>query len=160
MTVFFTSDLHLGHKLASRSRGFGTDVEAHDRHIIKSINSIVRSKDKLFILGDVAFTNAGLYHLAGLHCKTLELIFGNHDLSYDRYVPFFQKMGGFREYKNFHLSHCPIHPLELNSMGNIHGHVHCSSPNFGAFGDKYVNVNVEATNFIPLAFEEIQKQFM
>lgn len=77
---FFTSDLHLGHKLMADSRKHSS-IEEMDSAIIETINSMVKEEDRLFILGDISFHNnkktAELLSL--IRCKNLHLIRGNHD---------------------------------------------------------------------------------
>lgn len=50
---FFTSDLHLGHRLVSEIRGFENVVD-HDESIIEQWNKQVKPKDTVWILGDIA----------------------------------------------------------------------------------------------------------
>ena len=52
MSVFFTSDLHFGHKnLIEGLRKMS--VEESDNLIISNWNKIVRKKDVVYILGDI-----------------------------------------------------------------------------------------------------------
>ena len=75
MSVWFSSDLHLGHP---KSRGIGTPEQAAET-IITNINSVVSKGDKLYLLGDIADTYDGLKWICEIHCKYIELILGNHD---------------------------------------------------------------------------------
>jgi calcineurin-like phosphoesterase family protein len=161
MTTWFTSDLHLGHHRVAETRGFFPTADM-DNTIIENINSLVNKRDKLFILGDLAFTDAGLQQMLNLKCKNVELIMGNHD-QYPaiRYLKAgIQKLHGFRGYKTFWLSHAPMHPNELRKkQGNLHGHIH-------KFGDtppiedkRYYNVNVEFHGMKPVQLETIQEYF-
>lgn len=156
--VFFTSDLHLGHKLTARERGFSS-VEDHDKTIIENINNIVGKRAKLFILGDVCLTKQSFELLKEMQ-GVKELICGNHDnYSTPRYAEHFVKIHGFRRYKNFWLSHCPVHPQEMYRVkGNIHGHIHknTDSPELPL---PYFNVNVEFHNMKPVSLEMILDAF-
>lgn len=154
--IWFTSDLHLGHAFAAEQRGFNS-VEDHDSFIIESFNSHVGRRDKVFILGDLAFSSNGLKN-AGYLSGTKELIFGNHDTySLDKYLNVVDKVHGFRRYNNFWLSHCPIHPQEMyRCRGNLHGHIHkgAATPELYL---PYFNVNVEFNNFNPVNLDRIEE---
>lgn len=58
MFDFFTSDHHFGHKKAAALRGFGEDVDAHDRLLIEKHNEWVADHDTTVFLGDFSFHNA------------------------------------------------------------------------------------------------------
>ncbi|NIP43115.1 MAG: hypothetical protein GWO28_10505, partial [candidate division Zixibacteria bacterium] len=122
--IWLASDLHLGHEGAAKHRGFDS-ISDHDEMIIDNFQSLICKRDKLFILGDVVWNNKSLKLLAEIP-GTKELIIGNHDtLSTREYLKYFTKVHGFRGYKEFWLSHCPIHPQEIyRCRGNIHGHLH------------------------------------
>ena len=77
--VFFTSDLHLGHLFASATRGFKS-VGEHNSHIVDKINETVPKRGKLFIVGDVAFSQDGLNAARQIKCKNVHVILGNHDM--------------------------------------------------------------------------------
>ncbi len=54
------------------------------------------------------------------------------------------------KYKNFWLSHAPVHPGELSGKKNLHGHTH-----FELMGDpRYINVCVEYAKS-PVRLEDI-----
>lgn len=150
--VYFTSDLHFGHKNLlnfSPKRG-GIDSESHDEWLIEEINKVIHKRDILWILGDVAFGNPGTkekpregwYHLSkvGQLHGTKKLVLGNHDdMPIEAYQQYFQEIFGFKGYKGLWLSHAPIHPNELRDRLNVHGHVHHHTiPD-----NKYYNVCVE-----------------
>ena len=79
-TVFFTADIHIGHKKVSELRGFETPEE-HDAHIAEVWNRTVSTRDTVYVLGDIAVTN---YEYALEFIKNLNgakhLIAGNHDI--------------------------------------------------------------------------------
>ncbi|WP_032380984.1 metallophosphoesterase [Rhodococcoides fascians] len=84
MTVYFTSDLHLGHAKVAELRGFDS-VADHDRAILSNIVNTLVKNDQLWILGDISSgTNASETRaLDKLNDLTpffdLHLIAGNHD---------------------------------------------------------------------------------
>jgi len=65
MNIFFTADLHLGHKniLEYTNRHY-SDINEMDKGIIDNFNSIVGRKDLTYILGDFACNNHTLYFIA------------------------------------------------------------------------------------------------
>lgn len=165
MSTWFTSDLHLGHVLIAQTRGFTRagvpDANYHDWELIENINSRVHKRDKLFILGDVAFTDAGLQRLGDIRCRNIEVILGNHDkYPLKRYLQYVQKIHGFRGYRDYWLSHCPIHPAEIREKAaNIHGHVHVFSDTEKIEDQRYYNVNVEFHKFFPVSLDKINVTF-
>lgn len=159
MSVYFTSDLHLGHRGSARRRGFAS-VEEHDEYIISKLQ-IVGKRDKLFILGDVAWKQEHLQQLKQVR-GVKEMIYGNHDTLHAReYLTVFQKLHGFRGYRDFWLSHCPIHPQENArwKYGNIHGHIHNNSESSGFDDPKYFNVNIDMNNMDVVNFDTILERF-
>jgi len=156
--IWFTSDLHLGHRLAAEKRGF-TSVEDHDNTIIENYNSIIGKRDKVFILGDLAFTSVGLNRVKEL-TGVKEVLMGNHDrFKIHKYLDVVQKIHGFRTYKGFWLSHCPIHPQEIyRCKGNIHGHIHSGAATQNLYLP-YFNVNVDFHNLHPVNFDVIMDIF-
>ena len=138
--VFFTSDLHLGHERAARERGYAR-VSDHDDAVIYTLKAQTDKNCVIWILGDVAMTIEAIDRLRVIPAKK-RLIFGNHD-NFDLgvYQKYFYKIHGFLKYKEYWLSHAPIHPQEFYRMKlNIHGHLHknTESPNLGY---PYLNVN-------------------
>lgn len=86
MTVYLTSDLHLGHQLVSDLRGFAT-TEDHDNSVLDTLYERLRKADDLWILGDLASggrsaEDRALSLLGLLASRTgarLHLVEGNHD---------------------------------------------------------------------------------
>lgn len=80
---FFTSDLHLSHRLMARLRGFGEDIESHDAHVIRVFNSHVAQTDDVWILGDLTLKRLSqIRHLIEELNGNLRLVLGNHDTSH------------------------------------------------------------------------------
>lgn len=50
--TWLCSDLHLGHELVARLRGFKS-VREHDEVVLENLRSCVEPDDDLWILGDV-----------------------------------------------------------------------------------------------------------
>ncbi|MBF6353308.1 metallophosphoesterase [Nocardia higoensis] len=81
--IWFTSDLHVGHRLCARLRGFGEDTEAHDRALAQRWDAVVRPDDQVWVLGDISIGSgaaerralAWIAHRPGVK----HLVAGNHD---------------------------------------------------------------------------------
>lgn len=136
--IFFTSDLHFGHKnaLSFDNRPF-MSIEEQDKALIRNWNNKVSINDTVWILGDVSWYNA---------TKTIEiidslngyknLIIGNHDNKLLRNRDFqnlFTDISDYKEIpiygnKNIVLCHYPILCFNRHYYGDYHlyGHVHVS----------------------------------
>lgn len=153
--VAFISDLHLGHDniLNWQPSRHGKNIHDHDRWIISQWNSVIRKRDTVYVLGDVAFSREALTQCSLLNGNK-NIILGNHD-KYDieLYQQYFKVCRGIMKYKGFWLSHAPVHPNELRGCHNIHGHVHHKT-----IPDKrYINVCVEALHGTPIFFDQIKQ---
>lgn len=128
--VRFIADLHLGHTWMATHRGF-QEVSHHDEHIIEQWNSVVNKRDLTYILGDVTMESSEHYYKLDLLNGRKIVILGNHDLP--KHIPqllkHVDKVAGMASYKGIWLTHCPVHPseLEYRVSRNIHGHIHENS---------------------------------
>jgi calcineurin-like phosphoesterase family protein len=87
-------------------------------------HNLVGKRDTVYVLGDACFTMDTIDHFSTLLGKKF-LIRGNHDqLNTSVYLKHFEEVYGLLKYKEFWLSHAPIHPEELRGKINLHGHVH------------------------------------
>ncbi|SKF80163.1 metallophosphoesterase [Mycobacteroides abscessus] len=90
-TVWFTSDLHIGHELVARERTkgwvlpryVGAEIDAHDRILAEKWDAVVQPDDQVWVLGDISAggTQAQKKALAWLRGRPGEkhLVPGNHD---------------------------------------------------------------------------------
>ena len=166
--IFFIADLHLGHINMALKRGFPT-VEQHDEHIIKKWNSVVTKRDITYILGDVTMEKSSPYHLLDRLNGIKHVVLGNHDRRQDikKLLEHVDSVSGMIQYKGIMLTHCPIHPMELEYRfkHNIHGHTHENlvEYDFKLFGislfkrvDKRYNcVSCEHVDYTPKTLEEL-----
>lgn len=158
--VRFCSDPHFGHLNMAKKRGF-PDIYCHDENIIAQWNLIVNKGDTTWILGDITMEKRDYEILRRLN-GFKRVVLGNHDIgNHSRtlleYVNSVHGMVKIRSKKhgNIFLTHCPIHPVELNYRVkyNIHGHVHENT-----LDDKrYINVCMENINYKPKTLEELIK---
>ena len=157
--VYFASDLHLGHeRILTFGQRSANSITEHDERILETCNSIVRPRDILWILGDVAFTRSSLALLNHMNGEK-RLILGNHDtFPLGEYAMYFSHIAAFHKgYKGLVLTHIPIHDNELvyrNWEYNVHGHVH-HPEKVKDYSDKHINVNWDIVHK-PVSLEEIR----
>jgi calcineurin-like phosphoesterase family protein len=159
--VYVISDLHFGHK---KILGFsgplreGTTVEEHDAILIDKWNSVVRKRDLVYILGDVAMSRTAFHTCMPQLAGRKVLVRGNHDdLQCGEYLQYFEDVKGIFKKNGFWFSHAPVHPAELRGCKNVHGHVHHATVTEDGYVDtRYVNVCVEACGGFPVNFEFIK----
>ena len=148
--VFIISDLHFGHENLARHRGF-ENADEQDELIIKNWNSVVGKNDMTWILGDIGMEKCTHYHLLDRLNGRKRVILGNHDSP--KLVPellrYVENVGSMVKYKGYLLTHCPIHPHEMERFNvNIHGHLHEENID----DDRYINVSCEQLNYTPMEF--------
>lgn len=151
MSVWFTSDLHIGHtSCAVKYRKFPT-LQEHDEHIRKVWLETVGKRDKVFILGDIGHNKSKkpldwYRDLPGYK----HLIMGNHDQCHiTEYAKIFDKVGAIVQYKKMWLTHAPLHPAELRGRLNVHGHIHngAEPPHLHLSDARYFNVNIDMNDY-------------
>lgn len=159
--IFLISDLHLNHENIIRycKRPFRTRKEMNEA-LVNNWNSIVRTSDLIFFLGDLAFgTNLRSidYWLSKLNGKKV-FIRGNHDTQ-----PFTKAFEApnhyFIRYKeqSFMLTHNPIRPSYWNDWV-IHGEKHNNNLEKYPFINKTrktINVSAEVINYKPISLDRI-----
>jgi calcineurin-like phosphoesterase family protein len=168
-TVRFIADLHLGHANMAKRRGFLT-VEEHDEHIIAKWNSVVHKRDVTYILGDVTMEKSSPYPLLDRLNGIKHIVLGNHDRRQDtkKLFQYAESIAGMIQYKGIMLTHCPIHPAELEYRipYNIHGHIHDKQVmrdvyHLGTYNitqrpdERYICVSCERVDYTPKTLEEL-----
>jgi calcineurin-like phosphoesterase family protein len=163
--LFFISDPHFGHaniltflrEDGSLLRAFSSSQEM-DQHIIDRWNSVVRPQDHVYCLGDVAMKKSCIETVARCNGHK-RLVRGNHDIYPTKeYLKYFDEIYGVRVLDGIIFTHIPIHPESLGRFkANVHGHTHGSPP--GKFGERYINVSVEALDdYTPVSLEDLKKR--
>lgn len=158
--VWFTSDMHLGNGRCAATRKLNSSEE-HDYYLTENINSYVPKRGKLYILGDAIDSMHGIKWAKNIQCQNIELIIGNHDQFplqvYTEELGW--KVHGFKKYRDFWLSHPPIHPHEIREqLANIHGHVHEWGDTYAIDDPRYFNVNPEFHQMKPVCVMDIYEQ--
>lgn len=152
--VWFISDIHAGHDNLVKWRDFKTEEE-HFRHVEKNYRQVVTKRDHVYFLGDIAFNKERLAEIAAWPGEKKILVCGNHDtehLSMKELCGAFDEVHALLKYKEFWLSHAPIHPDELRGKVNIHGHCHGHIVQ----DDRYINVCLEHTNYGPISLAQVR----
>ena len=175
MNVYFTSDLHFGHKNIIRfdNRPF-TSVEEMDEVLIRNWNKKVKEDDLVYILGDISWYNDAKT------CEIFErlngrkvLIKGNHDRVHGKIKNYFEEITDYKEItlpgnKHITLCHYPIVFFNRHHYGAFmfYGHVHNSHEWQMTENYKFeleqldiccnmFNVGTMVHNYEPVTFEEI-----
>lgn len=187
MNIWFTSDYHLGHKriLSLTDRPFDT-VDEMNESIIDSHNSVVKSGDTVYMLGDIVM---GGWHqnipLIGRMNGRKILVAGNHDQPFiHRNKSSFERiMKGYGEYfDEIHLDHCRFgrfvlshFPYDADHTDDprymecrpvdkgytlIHGHLHLESDKpqvtYSSKGTRQIHVGIDGWG-APVSLETIHE---
>ena len=162
MGVFFIGDTHLGHTNAIKWRTNFSTPEEHDETIFNNIMNVLGKRNQLYVLGDFCIHKNAFHYVEEIvkNFQSVKLIIGNHDFeranapTIHDYINLGIEVYGFVKYKEFWLSHCPIHPNELRGKVNIHGHVHDKT----IIDSNYFNTSCENVGFKPISLENIRLQ--
>lgn len=161
MSVYVTSDLHLGHTGMVKFRSVAS-IEEHDRNIIARWNDTINKRDTVYVLGDFIWNRKSLDYISELKGQ-INWILGNHDPKITREVMNqinINFCAGVWPYKHgVVFSHVPIHPSELVYRWeyNVHGHIHHRER---CIEDKrYFNVNIDIAGVSPVPFDYILETF-
>ncbi len=168
--VYYTSDLHLGHKNVIRhcDRPYASADEM-DEALIRSWNAKVHANDTVYIVGDFLFRakRPAEEYFAALKGKK-HLIVGNHDRSWMNKVD----LGAWFEsvapmlFVNDHgraatLCHYPMLTWPGMSKGGymIYGHIHNNTDAdywpYIASHDQMLNAGVDVNAFSPVSLDEM-----
>lgn len=152
--ILFMGDCHFGHENQIRWRPFESEEDITNK-IISNLKKKVNKRDIIYFLGDIILDRRRIDILDEIPGKKI-LIAGNHcteRIPMRELVNVFDDVHAIMKYKEFWLSHAPIHPDELRGNLNIHGHVHTNTiPD-----PRYINVSCEAINYSPISLQEIRK---
>lgn len=169
--IYFTSDLHFNHSniLAYEpiTRPFAT-IDEMNETLIANWNSVVKSEDTVYVLGDFAMGPASDVHkLVSRLNGTIKLVRGNHDTPAK--LKIYKEMGieikdiEYLTYKGrfFILCHFPIASEEFMQMVvndnseviNVYGHVH-SNAQKGFYKGTY-HIGVDTNNLTPISIEQV-----
>lgn len=191
MKLFVISDHHFGHaNILNFKRLDGTPVRPEFNHVddmnhfmIQQHNLVVSAEDKVYFLGDVAFSVKVFHEIIPQLKGQKRLILGNHDrLRMKDYLHYFKNIYSARYMTHnsvkLMLCHYPVHPQANypNFPVVIHGHTHeklitqeiwyAQDTLYGPLpyyeteiNKNYVNVSVEQVNYTPVLIDDITKRF-
>ncbi|SLG32789.1 serine/threonine specific protein phosphatase [Mycobacteroides abscessus subsp. abscessus] len=81
--IWFTADLHLGHRKVAEIRGFGDNTDAHNTALATNWDNLVRPGDQVWVLGDISIGHGGpetrALEWVSARPGIKHLIAGNHD---------------------------------------------------------------------------------
>lgn len=175
MTVWFTSDLHLGHRKVAELRGFDS-VISHDLAIAEAWMAVVQPDDQVWVLGDLTSGSNGQLAPALTLLDALpgekHLIAGNHDQVHPmnrdshkwqrRFLGTFDSVQPFARRKvagrSVLLSHFPYerdrdeprytqYRLRNEGLWLLHGHTHGTEQLTTGFTHKVTGVDLDAYAF-------------
>lgn len=182
MTIYFSSDLHFGHKniLTYTKRGeVWSSVEDMNEGIVQNINSVVKPEDTLYLLGDTLFCKKR--DLAEFAAKTIGrlnghkfLIRGNHDYftHKEEFSKYFHWIRDYSELKvndtdanngktqKIVMCHFPLLVWNDGAHGafHCHGHSHSSLDELNRTTTRLdVGIDAEFSNYLPLSYEQIKE---
>ncbi len=167
--IYFTSDLHLGHKgiISMQNRPFAS-VEEMNRVIMTNYNAVVHKNDTVYILGDICHhmkVEAANEIISKLNGKKI-LVSGNHDKDYSSSL--FDEVCDFKTASlngiYFAMMHYPMLSWPKKNSGSIHvhGHIHerksynIQNSEEGIFR---FDVGVDANDFYPVSVKQIIEFF-
>jgi calcineurin-like phosphoesterase family protein len=155
MTIYFTADMHLGHKNIIRlaNRPFDS-VDEMDNKLINYFNSKVQPGDTVYDLGDLSFTNPNKY-LNRLNGNIIR-IKGSHDHDIEGpYMLVIKPNELLDEYGNqisITLCHYAMRSWEKSHYGSWHHHGNL--PPYGLSFD----VGADCWNFYPISLEQVKQK--
>lgn len=170
MKKWITADIHFSHtnilKFCAASRPF-FDIEEMNETIIKNWNALIAPNDIVYILGDIAFTNApAAARLVNRLHGTKILIKGNHDTKILREPVFRDAFAEVHDYleighagNRLVMFHFPIWEWDRMHHGAIHFHGHCHGRKTGIPG-RIFDVAMDANNCVPHLLDDAVEKAM
>jgi calcineurin-like phosphoesterase family protein len=170
--IFVTSDLHLDHKNLidglsdwddNKAPRYFDSVEHMNSTIIDRINETVRSKDILYIQGDVAMGAANRLpkHISRIRCNNINLIYGNHDKMIRRSGKLRSLFTSVQDYKVIRIdgqkivmSHFPFITWDGIHRGSIQLYGHCHG-NLSDTGKRQMDIGVDTNNYYPYRLSKV-----
>ena len=171
--IYFTSDLHLGHKnIVDLCKRPFANVDAMDAVLIDNWNRKVKKNDIVYLTGDVVWDKKKVAsYMEQLSGKKI-LVAGNHDSTWikrEECKKYFEEIVLYLEvHLNGHpITMCHYPMLEWKSSREeskrklgylIHGHIH------NRIADEYrqlflqfnaLNAGVDVNDFAPVTFDEL-----
>ena len=164
MTVWFTSDLHLGHaNVIKYCRRPFPHVDAMNEALISGWNDLVKDTDTVYVLGDVALCRPALAlsFVSRLRGRK-HLVFGNHDKPLRKH---YQDSGLFEwckdlaqikhENQTVVLCHYPMMTWNKSGSGSWHLHGHCHGSLPLDRSALRMDIGIDPNGYAPVSFESV-----
>lgn len=169
MSIFVTSDWHLGHdrQFVYKPRGFN-NVQEMNEAIIERHNRLVKPDDDVYVLGDLALGPHENVDLIKRMNGKLHIVYGNHD-TIVRQALYAQLpnvvetawaiMLNYKKY-HFYMTHFPCNTGNLQKESlkqmtlNLYGHTHQTNKFYEDRPYMYC-VDVDAHNCYPINLDDI-----
>jgi len=159
--VFFTADTHFGHSRIIKycNRPFQNHEEM-DESIIQRFNSVIKKGDRLYHLGDVAWSSWPVGQFFDrLNTKSVFLVWGNHDGEFTRHpniICYWDLKRLKMPERSVYLCHYAMRSWCGKSDGvyQLYGHSHGTLPGLG----RQMDVGVDTNNFYPYEWAEIRQR--
>ena len=154
--IWFIADTHFNHQsiLKHCNRPFANIDEMNEK-IIENWNSMINRNDRVYIIGDFAFSNH-LQFIDKLRGKK-HLIKGNHDEMSQECYSRFESVSQIKEViinkRMFVLCHFPLRTWSECHNGSIHLFGHChgrESTNNLSF-----DIGIDTNNYKPYSYDEV-----
>lgn len=158
MSIFLTSDLHLGHaniagpKTSNWKTGYRNfdSVEEMDAHIIDNINKHVKQDDILWIVGD--FAMGGHHKIPDYRnrivCSNIHIVLGNHDGHIPKYAELFSSISAgkliYVNKQGIYLHHTACRIWEGSHKGYQHAYGHSHGSLEGSPWGRSIDVGVDS----------------
>jgi len=183
--VWFTSDLHIGHRMVAELRGH-KETDTHDNTLAENWSKTVKQNDQIWVLGDISVGGSRAQEYALSWMRSLpgvkHLIAGNHDgvapmhrnshKWMDVYMSAFESVQSAARRKHngqeILLSHYPYEGdhsevqrydqwrLPDYGLPILHGHTHSSEKvSYSPKCSLQIHVGVDAWGLRPVALKEI-----
>lgn len=163
--IFFTSDLHFGHRaIVHFVNSDLKTLEAREKKIIENWNKKVGVNDTVYILGDLRMNKCSCVDkLVALNGKKI-LVLGNHDFLKPEEKKYFEEIVNYKELKInnelFVLFHYPIKDWNKKIHGSYHlyGHLHNTSTCKLLGDNNSLCVNTEFHDYTPVELSEVKEK--
>ncbi len=160
MNIYFTADWHNLHYNILRycGRPF-KDEKEQEQCLLENHNSIVKPKDTVYYLGDIAMTKEGAISALSKMNGIKIFILGNHDFRFKNIIKQYcrevHNLCDIRiEQQKITLCHYAMRVWNCShhSAWCVYGHSHGTLPSLG----KSYDIGVDSNNFKPISFEELE----
>jgi len=167
MTEWFTSDWHLGHRaIVEHCHRPFESVEEMDEVILESAGAVIKPKDTVFYLGDLAMNYRFVEKYFGRLPGKWHFFRGNHDYGWwNRFVKEYgNKLLGWHDLKSFKfdkqkivMCHYPLVSWDKSTHGSWHAHGH-SHGLLPPTTKKRLDVGVDAWGFKPVSLDQLREE--